>query len=159
MQRREGTAGACKPSGQPATGFSSFSTSNLTFTVLWPSAALTAAFAGAIRRTSAATTQAMQAAKMSRPNAGRTLSVLPMYHMAAACAVLFVLWIWYPRLKVLWAIGGICGGRRSRQAQLSFPERRHRRRLPRRFSRLVGEVDLESEWALQGWKIGSRGGY
>jgi membrane-associated phospholipid phosphatase len=34
----------------------------------------------------------------------------PSGHMAAACAVLSVLWIWHPRLKVLWAIGGIAVG-------------------------------------------------
>jgi membrane-associated phospholipid phosphatase len=30
--------------------------------------------------------------------------------MASACAVLSVLWIWYPRLKVIWIIGGIAVG-------------------------------------------------
>ncbi len=30
--------------------------------------------------------------------------------MAAACAVLSVLWIWYPRLRSLWSIAGLAAG-------------------------------------------------
>jgi len=34
----------------------------------------------------------------------------PSGHMAATCAVLSVLWIWYPRLRWLWTVGGLAVG-------------------------------------------------
>lgn len=41
---------------------------------------------------------------------GAAYQSFPSGHMASACAVLSVLWIWYPRLNVLWAIAGLVVG-------------------------------------------------
>lgn len=41
---------------------------------------------------------------------GGSYQSFPSGHMAAVCAILSVLWLWYPRLKVLWTIVGIVVG-------------------------------------------------
>ena len=41
---------------------------------------------------------------------GGAYQSFPSGHMAAACAVLSVLWIYYPRLKWLWMVGGLAVG-------------------------------------------------
>lgn len=38
---------------------------------------------------------------------GGAYQSFPSGHMAASCAVLSVLWIWYPRLRALWALAGL----------------------------------------------------
>jgi membrane-associated phospholipid phosphatase len=43
-------------------------------------------------------------------HAGGAYQSFPSGHMAASCAVLCVLWVWYPRLKPLWTIAGIAVG-------------------------------------------------
>lgn len=41
---------------------------------------------------------------------GGAYQSFPSGHMAAACAVLSVLWIWYPRLRWFWMIAGLAVG-------------------------------------------------
>lgn len=43
-------------------------------------------------------------------HAGGAYQSFPSGHMAAACAVLSVLWVWYPRLRMFWTIAGIAVG-------------------------------------------------
>jgi membrane-associated phospholipid phosphatase len=41
---------------------------------------------------------------------GAAYQSFPSGHMAATCALMSVLWIWYPRLRALWAIAGLAVG-------------------------------------------------
>ena len=78
---------------------------------------------------------------------GTAYQSFPSGHMAAACAAVSVLWIWYPRLKWLWAVIRRSSWRGARWHELSFSERRYFRCLCRCIHWLDDNSDLESERA------------
>ena len=74
---------------------------------------------------------------------GHAYASFPSGHTAVTCAVISVLWIYYPAWRRLYALAVLGSRHRADRRQLPFRQRRDRRRLCRRLERLDAHLALE----------------